>query len=149
MINILTSPDFISLIVALLLGSVLGLERTLSHKTAGIRTYGLVSMGACLFVILARLMAPESDIGSPGQMYVLQGLIVGIGFVGGGTILHAREHNHEHASGLTTAAGLWVAAGIGAASGYGFTSLAVMVTVMTLLVFRLFWLVESKLVKNQ
>lgn len=137
---------FVQLVAALLLGSVLGLERTLAHKTAGIRTYGLVSMGACLFVILSRILEPMGDANSPGLMYVLQGLIVGIGFIGGGTILHSREHNHEHASGLTTAAGLWIAAGIGATVGYGFTSIAVFTTITTLVVFTLFWFIEHRLV---
>lgn len=144
--EILNSTEFVYLVVSLLLGSILGLERTLAHKTAGIRTYGLVSMGACLFVLLAHVIAPIGSIGGPGQMYVLQGLIVGIGFIGGGTILHAREHNQEHASGLTTAAGLWVAAGIGAAIGYGLMPLAVATTVITLLVFRLFWEIEKRLI---
>jgi putative Mg2+ transporter-C (MgtC) family protein len=112
----------ISLVVALLLGSTLGFERTIAHKAAGVRTFGLVSMGACLFVYLAQLVGPVTDVGSPGQMYVLQGLIIGIGFIGGGTILRTHEHNHERTSGLTTAAGLWVAAGIGAATGYGLMS---------------------------
>lgn len=138
----------IQLITALLLGSVLGIERTLAHKTAGVRTYGLVSMGACLFVILAQIIGPITDPGSPGQMYVLQGLIIGIGFIGGGTILRTHEHNHEHASGLTTAAGLWIAAGIGAAAGYGLMRLAVFTTITTLLVFTAFWFIEKKIVSK-
>ena len=133
---------------ALLLGSILGIERTLAHKTAGVRTYGLVSMGACLFVILARIVGPVTDIGSPGQMYVLQGLIIGIGFIGGGTILRTHEHNHEHASGLTTAAGLWIVTGIGAAAGYGLLPLALFTTIATLLVFTVFWFIERKIISR-
>ncbi|MEK7227275.1 MAG: MgtC/SapB family protein [Patescibacteria group bacterium] len=136
------------LITALLLGSILGIERTLAHKTAGVRTYGLVSMGACLFVILARIVGPVTDIGSPGQMYVLQGLIIGIGFIGGGTILRTHEHNHEHASGLTTAAGLWIVTGIGAAAGYGLLPLALFTTIATLLVFTVFWFIERKIISR-
>lgn len=142
-------PSSIYILVALLLGSVLGVERTLAHKTAGVRTYGLVSMGAALFSVMAQAISPVTDPGSPGQMYVLQGLIIGIGFIGGGTILRTREHNHEHASGLTTAAGLWIAAGIGAASGYGFIKLAVLVTALTLIVFTLFWVFEHKVVEAE
>lgn len=139
----------IYLVVALLLGSVLGLERTLAHKVAGIRTYGLVSMGACLFVILSRFIAPEAEINTPGLMYVLQGLIIGIGFIGGGAILHNKEHNQDHTSGLTTAAGLWVAAGMGAAVGYGLVQLAVFTTITTLIVFTLFWALEHKIVSGK
>ena len=136
------------MVIALLLGSVLGLERTLAHKVAGVRTYGLVSMGACLFIYLARLVVPIADPGSPGLMYVLQGLIIGIGFIGGGTILHMREHHQEHTSGLTTAAGLWVTAGIGAAVGFGYVPIAFYATVTTLVVFTLFWFIEKKIVSQ-
>ncbi|MEK7176196.1 MAG: MgtC/SapB family protein [Patescibacteria group bacterium] len=139
---------FLYLIAALLLGSILGIERTLAHKTAGVRTYGLVSMGACLFIILARKIGPVASIGSPGQMYVLQGLIIGIGFIGGGTILRSHEHNHEQTSGVTTAAGLWVAAGIGAATGYGLLPLAAFVTLTTLVTFTVFWFIERKIISR-
>ncbi|MBX4181509.1 MgtC/SapB family protein [Candidatus Parcubacteria bacterium] len=136
------------LVIALVLGMVLGLERTLAHKIAGVRTYGLVAMGACLFILLARYIAPVADVGSPGQMYVLQGLIMGIGFIGGGTILRTHEHHQEHASGLTTAAGLWITAGIGAAVGYRLVPLAIFVTLSTLIVFTIFLSIEKKLSPN-
>lgn len=139
----------IYLAIALLLGSILGIERTLAHKVAGVRTYGLVSMGACLFVILSRFIAPAPDLNTPGLLYVLQGLIIGIGFIGGGTILHNKEHNQDHTSGLTTAAGLWVAAGIGAAVGYELVQLAVFTTVATLVVFTFFWFIEHKLIERK
>jgi putative Mg2+ transporter-C (MgtC) family protein len=137
------------MVVALLLGSVLGLERTLAHKVAGVRTYGLVSMGACLFITLAKFVGPVTDPGSPGQMYVLQGLIIGIGFIGGGTILRNHDGHHEHPQGLTTAAGLWIAAGIGAAIGYGLVKLALFTTIATLIVFTLFWFFEHKIVEGK
>jgi putative Mg2+ transporter-C (MgtC) family protein len=129
---------FLSIILALFLGICLGLERSFAKKTAGMRTYALVSMGACLFVILARLIAPVTDPGSPGPLYVLQGLIMGIGFIGGGAILHSKEHT----SGLTTAAGLWITAGIGAAVGYGFAPIAIFTTITTLFVFTMLWFIE-------
>ncbi len=148
-LNLLTSGPFVYLVVALLLGAVLGLERTLAHKTAGVRTYGLVSMGACLFVTLARIVSPAVDLSAPGQMYILQGLIIGIGFVGGGAILHARDHHQDHTSGLTTAAGLWVAAGIGATVGYGLMQLALFTTLATLVVFTLFWFIEHRVLADK
>lgn len=138
-----------NIFIALILGSLLGLERTVAHKPAGVRTYGLVAMGACLFVTLAQIIGPSATAGSPGQLYVLQGLIIGIGFVGGGTIFRLYDHKQEHTSGLTTAAGLWVAAGMGAAIGYGLVKLAVFVTFLTLLVFTLFWFFERKIVEEQ
>src|SRR3989344_3870785 len=95
---------------------------------------------------LAQLVGPVADPGSPGQMYVLQGLIIGIGFIGGGAILHGREQNQEHTSGLTTAAGLWITAGIGAAVGYGLIQLALFATISTLVVFTIFWFIEHKII---
>lgn len=129
---------FLNILLALFLGICLGLERSFAKKTAGMRTYALVSMGACLFIILARLSSPVTDAGSPGQLYVLQGLIIGIGFIGGGAILH----NKEHTVGLTTAAGLWITAGIGAAVGYGYASLAIFTTIITLFAFTVLWFIE-------
>jgi putative Mg2+ transporter-C (MgtC) family protein len=146
MTTILTTSPFAALIIALILGTLLGIERTIAGKTAGLRTYGLVSMGACLFVILARAIAPVADIGSPGIMYVIAGIIMGIGFIGGGAIMHNHQHNQDHTSGLTTAAGLWVAAGIGATVGLGLVSIAIVATILTLIVFTLFWFLEHKVV---
>lgn len=139
---------FIELIMAMLLGACLGLERTFAGKTAGMRTYGLVAMGSCLFIILSKLIAPVADPGSPGQMYVLQGLIMGIGFIGGGAILHNHNHNQDHTSGITTAAGLWITAGIGAAVGYGYMPIAFFVTIATLFAFTALWFIEHKITKS-
>lgn len=129
---------FLDILLALFLGICLGLERSFAKKIAGMRTYALVSMGACLFIIIARIVAPVTDPGSPGLMYALQGLIMGIGFLGGGAIIH----NKEHISGLTTAAGLWITAGIGAAVGFGLTSIAIFATIATLFAFTVLWFIE-------
>lgn len=144
----LVSP-FIALIVSMLLGACLGLERTFAGKTAGMRTYGLVAMGSCLFIILSKLVTPIADPGSPGHMYVLQGLIMGIGFIGGGAILHSHDHNQDHTSGITTAAGLWITAGIGASVGYGYVSIASFVTIATLFAFTVLWFIEHKITGNK
>lgn len=146
------NPDIVSiffeLVIAMLLGACLGLERTFAGKTAGMRTYGLVAMGSCLFIVLSKLVTPVADPGSPGHMYVLQGLIMGIGFIGGGAILHNHNHNQDHTSGITTAAGLWITAGIGAAVGYGYMPIAFFVTVATLFAFTVLWFFEHKITGN-
>lgn len=139
---------FVDLLLALFLGICLGLERSFAKKTAGMRTYGLVSMGACLFVLVSRLIAPGTDLGSPGQLYVLQGLIVGIGFIGGGAIMHNHSHNKDHTSGITTAAGLWMTAGIGATVGFGYAPLAIFATILTLFVFTVLWFLEHAVTGN-
>src|SRR6185436_9106060 len=100
---------FVQLLLAIFLGACLGIERTYAHKTAGMRTYALVSMGSCLFIIIARLIIPLGGGYNFDPMRMAAGVVMGIGFLCGGVIIF---QNH-HLSGLTTAAGLWVAAGIG------------------------------------
>lgn len=134
--------EFLRLLIALGLGIAIGLERTAAHKTAGMRTYGLVSMGACLFVILGQLSVPATAI--PNVMYVTAAVVMGIGFLCGGVIIF---QNH-HLSGLTSAAGLWLTAGIGMTAGFGYISLAVFTTVVTLAVFTVLWFIEHLITKK-
>lgn len=136
----------VQLVVALVLGMILGVERSLAHKTAGLRTYGLVSMGSALFVIAAGV----TSVGIAGEtsldmMRVVSGIITGVGFIGAGMIIFRDQKGTV--TGLTTAAGLWVAAGIGIAVGFQLYVLAILVTVLTLLVFTLFWYVEHDIQK--
>lgn len=144
--SLITEKDtveiFIRITVAMVLGIILGTERIMARKTAGMRTYGLVSMGAAVFVILSMVMA-EFYIGrtSLDPLRVMSQIIVGIGFIGAGLIIF----KGDRISGLTTAAGLWVAAGIGMASGYGLYSIAVFVTVLTLFAFTFLWRIENKI----
>src|SRR3990167_8471496 len=133
------------LIAALFLGSILGLERTIAHKTAGIRTYGLVSMGSCLFILIARFVIPTVETFNYDPLRMAAGIIMGVGFLCGGVIIF----KDSTLVGLTTAAGLWVAAGIGMAVGYGLLGLAVLATVSTLLVFTLFWFIEQKIISRR
>ena len=135
---------FIYLVVALLLGSALGLERTLAHKTAGIRTYGLVSMGSCLFILIAQFVIPTADTFAYDPLRMAAAVVMGIGFLCGGVIIF----KDATLQGLTTAAGLWVAAGIGMAVGYGLMQLAIFATVATLLTFTVFWFVEHKIISR-
>jgi putative Mg2+ transporter-C (MgtC) family protein len=129
------------LIIAVTLGACLGLERSLAGKTAGLRTYGLVSMGACLFILIARYVVPTTQTYSFDPMRMAAAVVMGIGFICGGVIIY----KNAHISGLTTAAGLWVSAGIGMAVGYGLILLAIFGTIATLLVFSLFWVLEEKI----
>jgi putative Mg2+ transporter-C (MgtC) family protein len=93
------------------LAALIGLEREMEGKPAGIRTYGLVGMGAASFTMVGLLVFGTGDPASR----VAQGIVTGIGFIGAGTILHMRRQ----VVGLTTAAGLWVAAALGMAIGGG------------------------------
>lgn len=119
------------LLLAALLGGLLGFEREHKGKAAGVRTHMLVSMGAALFVLLAS----QGGMQDAELSRVLQGVIAGIGFLGAGTILKA-EHE-DKVRGLTTAAGIWLTAAIGVAAGLGRESTAVLSTLLALGVFAL------------
>lgn len=111
---LLADPQVTALIRVALAGLVaglIGLERELAGKAAGIRTYGLVGLGAAMFTVTAIYGFGSLDYASR----IVGGVITGIGFLGAGAILHTKVH----VVGLTTAAGLWVAAGVGLAIGSG------------------------------
>ena len=129
------------LVLALLLGGFLGLERTLAHKMAGLRTFALVSLGSALFVIIGELVA--QTVGGYGidPIRMASQVVVGIGFLGAGLIIF----KESKLSGLTTAAGLWVSAGLGIAAGFGLYFLAIMALILTLFVFVVLWMIENKL----
>ena len=98
------------LVTAAVAGAVLGVNRNLHRKPAGLRTHALVTLGSAMMVIAVR---SATDAGSDALSRVLQGVVTGIGFVGAGVIMHYdAEHRVE---GLTTAASVWVAATLGVA----------------------------------
>ena len=130
----------IRLVVALLLGVLLGIERVAANKTAGMRTYGLVSMAAALFIIISETIITVSPEGASfDPMRMASQIIVGMGFIGGGAMMFRKSK----LSGLTTAVGLWIAAGIGMAAGFGLYMIATVTTVLTLLVFTALWFLEN------
>ena len=110
----LYSTIALRLALALFVGSVLGLNRWLHHKSAGIRTHSLVAIGSATAVMLISDFV-QDDAQSVSR--VLQGLITGLGFLGAGVII--REQRSQRVHGLTTAASLWACALIGAAFGAG------------------------------
>ena len=128
------------LLMAAVLGAVLGFEREHKGKSAGVRTHMLVSMGAALFV-LAPSMAGADD---QALSRVVQGIVAGIGFLGAGTILKGNGRDPSHVKGLTTAAGLWMTAAIGTAAGMGREATALISTLMALLVLATMPLVVDK-----
>jgi putative Mg2+ transporter-C (MgtC) family protein len=103
----------IRLLVAALLGGLLGLEREHQGKAAGVRTHMLVAASSALIVLVPLQMG----IGEEGLSRVIQGLLAGIGFVCAGAILKLEREEQVH--GLTTAAGVWMTAAIGIAAGLG------------------------------
>jgi putative Mg2+ transporter-C (MgtC) family protein len=102
--------------LAVVLGGAVGLNRELRQKPAGLRTHALVTLGAALVTMLGTLMTgPFGDSGTLGRL--VQGLLAGIGFLGGGVILHRDDTKGVH--GLTTAASVWLVAAVGIAVGAG------------------------------
>ncbi len=132
----------IRIVVAALLGGLLGLERTIAGKVAGIRTYALVSLGSALFISVSELVVSQAGGAmAVDPLRVASQVVVGIGFLGAGLIVF----QESRVSGLTTAAGLWVAAAIGVTTGFGFYLLACVATLLTLAVFTVLWLIEKKI----
>jgi len=119
------------LALAALLGGVLGLNREMALKPAGMRTHALVALGAALATItgLELTASPTEDASAPGR--IIQGLVAGIGFIGSGVILHRRD-NHT-VEGLTTAASIWVIAAVGVAVGAGLWRASTIVVLIALL----------------
>ena len=129
------------LLVAMVLGGTLGLERELAGKKAGMRTYALISVGSALFVVISALVTEKFvGISNFDPLRVASQIIVGIGFVGGGLIIFVENK----VQGLTTAAGLWVAAGVGMASGFGLYVVAVTASAIALFIFIVLWFVDRK-----
>ncbi len=116
------------LLAAAILGGVLGAERQYEHKSAGMRTHMLVSMGSALFVAAPLL----GGVSAEHVTRIMQGIAAGIGFVGGGAILKMTDA-HE-VRGLTTAANIWLAAAVGVAAGGGWVVPAALGTALALLV---------------
>jgi putative Mg2+ transporter-C (MgtC) family protein len=131
----------VRLVIAALLGGVLGYERELKGKAAGVRTHMLVAMGAALFVLAPRLAGADDA----AMSRVIQGIVAGIGFLGAGTILKGREQSAGQVKGLTTAAGLWMTAAIGIAAGMGRESTAVLSTLLAWVILNLVPAIVSRM----
>jgi putative Mg2+ transporter-C (MgtC) family protein len=116
------------LLMAAILGGVLGVERQYEHKSAGIRTHMLVALGSAVFTAAPLLGHVSAD----GVTRIIQGIATGVGFVGGGTILKLTDQHVVR--GLTTAANIWLAAAVGVAAGAGWPVPAILGTVLALLV---------------
>lgn len=144
MINFLLQDMYVHLFLAMALGMVLGVERFIAHKTAGMRTYTLVSMGSALFIIISRIISTQLPSTIGYDYHIAAQIIAAAGFLGVGAIFHTTE---GRVSGITTATGLWVAAGVGMACGFGLYGLAVIVTVLTLFTFIVLWFIEAQLRK--
>lgn len=118
----------VRLVLAAVLGGILGYERELKGRSAGVRTHMLVAVGAALFVLGP--LQSGMEIGDLSR--VLQGIVQGIGFLGAGAIM-VRAARRE-VEGLTTAANIWATAGIGVIAGLGLEATAVLSTFVVLII---------------
>ncbi len=136
------SVMFFKLVLAMLLGGLIGTERAvLARQAAGTRTFGLVSLGACLFVVVGNYVDTNYiGVVNLDPMHIAAAIVTGIGFLGGGLIIFHRDSLH----GVTTAAGLWITAALGLAVGFGLYSVAIFTTVLTLIMFTGMWYVERR-----
>jgi putative Mg2+ transporter-C (MgtC) family protein len=139
------------LLMALLVGCLIGLNRQKGGRPAGMRTFMLVSMGSALFVMIPLQAEGDSPFAATNALSrTIQGVSTGVGFIGAGLILQdsSRESAQPKVRGLTTAASVWIAAGIGAAIGCGLWQMGLMAGVLTLVtlsgVKRLSWAFRSR-----
>jgi putative Mg2+ transporter-C (MgtC) family protein len=134
--------QFLRLLLALALTLPIGWEREISARSAGLRTFPLVAMASCSYVLISLAFGgaePEA------QSRVLQGLMTGMGFIGGGAILK----NRKSVTGTATAASLWATSAIGAAVAYGQMELALSVSLLTLIILRLLHVVERGIARRE
>lgn len=126
----LGSPDFaqllqiaVRLVISCVLGAILGLEREVRGRQAGLRTHMLVALGCTLFTVV-----PVLDGGPEALSQVVRGVAAGIGFLGAGAIL--KQESQKRITGITTAAGIWTTAAMGVAVGAGYIGAAVVATLL-------------------
>ena len=126
------------MLLALVLGGIIGLERELKHKPVGVKTCAIIAVTTCVLTIVsiqaAEHYAQVSDNIRTDPMRLAAQVISGIGFLGAGVILHKKN---DAISGLTTAAIIWAAAAIGVATGAGFIFDAIIATLMILIAIRI------------
>jgi putative Mg2+ transporter-C (MgtC) family protein len=127
------------LLTAALLGSVLGFERELRQKSAGLRTNILIAIGSALFTLMSYELAGEAQGADPGRLAAQ--IVTGIGFLGAGAIMRTDSGVH----GLTTAATVWVNAAVGVAAGGGEFHLAFIATAVTVVVLLMLHPLEKEI----
>jgi putative Mg2+ transporter-C (MgtC) family protein len=136
--------------LALLVGGLIGFERELDHKPAGLRTHMLVSLGAALFVmtsIQTGMVKAEPNTLSR----IMQGLITGIGFLGGGEIFSTAQVNPDtvRIQGLTSASAIWVSAALGTAAGCGLWFMSLTGATITVVILRVVKKLEIRIKRDR
>lgn len=141
------SQLLLSVILALFFGAIIGFEREMTNKWAGLRTHILVSIGSCVFTLLSIHVFPTFAADGNPQAYgdparVAAQIITGIGFIGGGTVLRHKASIH----GLTTASTLWIVASIGMACGCARFDIAFYTTILSVAILVLVRIFERQFI---
>lgn len=134
---------FVRLALSVVLGMLLGIERIRAGKTAGLRTFSLVTLGSTLFIVISEQVIARYGY-EIDPLRVASSLVAAVGFIGAGMIIF-REN---HIANLTTAAGIWLASAIGVAVGFGLFVEAIATTVFVIVTFTFMWNIESFLKKK-
>ena len=133
----------VRILSAIIVGGLLGLERGMKNRPAGLRTYMLVCVGACLIMMTNQYIYQFTGAGDPMRLGAQ--VVSGIGFLGAGTIIVTK---HNQIKGLTTAAGLWASAGVGLAFGIGFYEAAFTASIGIYLILTVLQRFENSLHKK-
>jgi putative Mg2+ transporter-C (MgtC) family protein len=128
----------IRLLSAILAGAIIGIERQIKGKSAGLKTISLISIGSCLFMIASEIVG-----GDPGR--IAAQVVTGIGFLGAGVIIFAKDH----VLGLTTAAVIWVSAGIGMIIGPGNEIFVILLSMFIVIILICFGYIEKKFIAKE
>ena len=133
---------FGKLMLAVFLGSIIGTERAVfARQPAGMRTFGLVSLAACLFIVMSNYVdSAYLGIINIQPLQLAAGVVTGIGFIGAGLIIFRGDTVH----GVTTAAGLWIVTAVGMAVGFGMYAVAIFSTILSLIILTGMWYVENR-----
>lgn len=132
--------------MALAVGALLGYNRESHEKPAGLRTYMLVSLGTAFFVLVPIQLGIAQN--SPGDFVrVIQGLVAGVGFIGGGVIWYNEHKDKSPVRGVTTAAGIWVSSALGLAAGCGLSHMVLIGTLLAWFTLSVLRTLEHKFIR--
>ena len=132
------------LLCAMIVGSLIGMEREFTHRPAGLRTHILVALGACVASVMGQMLFVQYGASSDPARLSAQ-VITGVGFLGAGTIMK----EGVSVKGLTTAASVWAVACLGIAAGFGYYALAIVGMVLTLVTLTIFEALQKKLIHSR
>jgi len=137
------------LLAAVVLGGIIGLERELASRAAGLRTHMLIALAACLFTLITfemlALPALAANADQADPLRLIEAVTAGVAFLAAGTIFTARGR----VNGLTTGAGMWLAGAIGLACGIGMLPLAAIATLLAVMILSVLVWIETRITRRK